>query len=303
MGVKRASKLNLGSNVYSSTPSSGAINCDILVVAGGAGGQSFYNSGPGQYFQGIPGGAGAGGVAYVTNSPIAKGITYVVTVGAGGSSPANLSSSATNGNDSFFGYTVNTNIDFGTRAFGGGCAAAPRTGGFTASPGGSGGGGGYDSQGASYQSGATGVLNQGYAGAAGWYTNGVGGGPGGGGGAGGSPAAASASGGPGISNSITGSSVFYGGGGAASGGSGGSGGGGNSTGAGVSGTQNTGGGGGAAYGQNSSVLCTASGGSGVIIIRVPSNVSLAETTGSPTVTDITGFKIYRFTSSGTIKFN
>lgn len=46
-----------------------------------------------------------------------------------------------------------------------------------------------------------------------------------------------------------------------------------------------------------------SGGSGVVIIRYPSNYAdAASTTGSPTFTNTGGYKIYKFTGSGSITF-
>jgi hypothetical protein len=44
------------------------------------------------------------------------------------------------------------------------------------------------------------------------------------------------------------------------------------------------------------------GGKGVVIIRVDSTVTASSTTGSPTVTNPTGYRVYVFTSSGSITF-
>jgi hypothetical protein len=45
------------------------------------------------------------------------------------------------------------------------------------------------------------------------------------------------------------------------------------------------------------------GGSGVVILRYPDTFSLAiSTTGSPTVTNPTGYRVYTFTASGSITF-
>ena len=45
------------------------------------------------------------------------------------------------------------------------------------------------------------------------------------------------------------------------------------------------------------------GGSGVVIIRYPDTFGLASsTTGSPTVTNPTGYRVYTFTASGSITF-
>jgi hypothetical protein len=45
------------------------------------------------------------------------------------------------------------------------------------------------------------------------------------------------------------------------------------------------------------------GGSGVVIISYPdSYIAAASTTGSPTVTNPTGYRVYKFTASGSITF-
>jgi hypothetical protein len=41
------------------------------------------------------------------------------------------------------------------------------------------------------------------------------------------------------------------------------------------------------------------GGSGVVIFQYPDSFAAATTTGSPTVTSITGYRIYKFTGTGT----
>jgi hypothetical protein len=85
------------------------------------------------------------------------------------------------------------------------------------------------------------------------------------------------------------------------GGIGGAGGGGNGSGypsvPGVAGTINTGGGGGG------TTATTCAGGSGVVIIRYPDEFSPAITTaGNPTYTVTGGYRIYKFTASGSITF-
>jgi hypothetical protein len=68
------------------------------------------------------------------------------------------------------------------------------------------------------------------------------------------------------------------------------------------GTANTGGGGGGLGLPNTTSLAGA-GGSGVVIIRYSDAFPLASaTTGSPTITTTGGFRIYRWTSSGSITF-
>jgi hypothetical protein len=66
-----------------------------------------------------------------------------------------------------------------------------------------------------------------------------------------------------------------------------------------SGVQNTGGGGGGTRNTQTS----GAGGSGVVIIRYPDSYGFAtSTTGSPTVTTAGGYRVYKYTSSGTITF-
>jgi hypothetical protein len=84
------------------------------------------------------------------------------------------------------------------------------------------------------------------------------------------------------------------------GGSGGGGDGNNGTGNGTAGTTNTGGGGGGGGYSNETAYA---GGSGVVIIRYADSFAAASnTTGSPNVTVSGGYRIYKFTSSGTITF-
>jgi hypothetical protein len=246
---------------------------DYLVVAGG--GSATW------------GGGGAGGFRAGSSLSVTPGTTYTVTVGAGGSGG--------NGGDSVF--SSITSIGGGR---GGGIN------GNNPNSGGSGGGGGSTYYGGSSIYGASGTSGQGNGGGNGWgssstgdYAGGGGGGAGGGGGSnnGGS---IGGSGGSGASSSITGSSVTYAGGGGSSGqnqggngGSGGGGWGGVSYGAqSTPGEANTGGGGGG----------DKSGGSGVVILRYPDTFGNATVTGNPTFTTTGGYKIYKFTSSGTIRF-
>jgi hypothetical protein len=67
----------------------------------------------------------------------------------------------------------------------------------------------------------------------------------------------------------------------------------------VSGAVNTGGGGGGAYSPNSNI----SGGSGIVVIRYLNTFpDAAATAGSPTFTNVGGYKIYKFTATGSITF-
>jgi hypothetical protein len=68
----------------------------------------------------------------------------------------------------------------------------------------------------------------------------------------------------------------------------------------VAGTANTGGGGGGG-GYASGDTVGAAGGSGVVVLRYPDSYPAANaTTGSPTITVSGGYRIYTWTSSGTI---
>jgi hypothetical protein len=90
-----------------------------------------------------------------------------------------------------------------------------------------------------------------------------------------------------LASSITGSSVTYATGGSAQSSTGGS------------ATANTGDGG-LVRRDNTGAF---NGGSGVVVVRYPNNFKdAASTTGSPTFTNTGGYKIYKFTSSGTITF-
>jgi hypothetical protein len=114
-----------------------------------------------------------------------------------------------------------------------------------------------------------------------------------GGGAGAGANGGSNNGGSGVSTTISGSTIYYGGGGAGRSSvtsTGGAGGGGNSD---TAGTVNTGGGGGGTnFGSNFG------GGSGIVILSVPSANYTGITTGSPTITTNGSNTVMKFTASG-----
>jgi hypothetical protein len=269
---------------------------EYLVVAGGGGGG----------YQ-VGGGGGGGGLLYSASLPVTAGTAYTVTVGASGAGAAASSVPGASGGNSSF--STLTAIGGG----GGGSYAANNA----ATSGGSGGGGGGGSGGA--VTGAAGTAGQGYAGGDGVSGSWSGGG-GGGAGAVGSAAVATSGGkggkgGDGLPFSISGVPTYYAGGGGgcsstgvynggtptiALGGLGGGGNGGESNNvAGTAATANTGGGG----GGNRDVGTTGyNGGTGVVIIRYADSYAAAATTGSPTITVAGGYRVYKFTASGTITF-
>jgi hypothetical protein len=296
----------LGVGSYSSTVSAAPnpqISVSYLLVGGGGGGGSERG-----------GGGGAGGYLYAASDIFLANTTISVTVGPGGNGGSASSGNA--GSDTVVSASSRT-----ITAYGGGYGARglavffglPSTNGGN---GGSGGGGsGYTNPG----SGGTAVQGQGNSGGSG-YSGGEpynGGGGGGAGGAGVSGPAYVAVGGVGKNTeaaflsaasagvSVNGSTYIAGGGAAGTynttpgaGGFGGGGAGGNTNVVGVNGSDNTGGGGGG--GGNSAN--GGSGGSGVAIIRVSDAVTASSTTGSPAVYTTGGYRYYKFTSSGTIRF-
>ena len=306
-----------------------AISVEYLVVAGGGGGGG---SGSENGYVGA-GGGGAGGLlsGSVTISP---GVAYTVTVGAGGpggSAGSHNTSYGTGFNSSISGsgLTTVTSYGGGTGGWGGTTSSSP------GGNGGSGGGiGAADMYNKIYAIGGKGVYpgssynpgpRQGYDG--GGYNTGSGNDGGGASGGGAGAAGTPGSSGYGTTGGIgvewpTGSGTYYAGGGGggswrSSGGGGGQGGGGAGgsdgnmwVGApGNPGTANTGGGGGGAlFNGNASMASRVSrpggaGGSGVVIVRyADSNPAASATTGSPTVTVAGGYRVYKFTSSGSITF-
>ena len=294
---------------------------EYLAVAGGGGGGARQNANFGA--QSAAGGGGAGGL--LTGSVTLNAGTYNIIVGSGGAGGTNSTtlagSAGTNTSISGTGMTTITCYGGG---YGGGCA------GQSGDPGGNGGSGGGVGDASLYNGGRAagkGVYpgssyisapRQGYDG--GPENGSSGGGGAGGGGAGGAGNAQAAgytasggAGGVGVASSITGTSTYYAGGGgggrrAGTAGAGGLGGGGaggsDSSPTGVAGTANTGGGGGAASTFTNGAEAGASGGaggSGVVILRyADSNPAASATTGSPTVTVSGGYRVYKFTASGSI---
>jgi len=287
---------------------------DFLVIAGGGGsGGSDGSSTPGG-----AGGAGGyrssfgtasgtgnsgGGASCESTVTLIPNNVYTITVGgAGAGSTGNTGSNSNsiggNGsNSSISGTGITTITSIGG---GGGCGIG---GGFDVPAGNGGSGGG----GQRFNLKGTGTANQGYDGG----RDSVGGSTGASGGGGGAGSVGQAqqtssggNGGSPVSSSITGTAVSRaggGGGGAPTGGTGGSssgggGAGGNSGSAGTAGTANTGGGGGARS-LNSSGTGLA-GGSGVVIIRMPTANYSSTTTGSPTVTTSGSDTILTYTATG-----
>lgn len=237
---------------------------EVLVVAGGASGARSEINGAG--------GGGAGGYLEGT-FPVFVGSTYTVTVGAGGASRTSAADGASGSNSVF-------NVATALGGGGGGINAALS--------GGSGGGGGNNAAGgAATQTPSGGLTGFGNAGAASG-DGGFGGGGGGAGGAGGLTGALSPvrrNAGVGKSSSITGSPTTY------------------ATGGRYvtpveSGSANTGDGGSGMY-----QTASGAGGSGIVVLRYPAVfLPASSTTGTPTITEVSGFRIYRFTGSGSITF-
>ena len=286
--VFRVAAVNaIGTGPYSSASSSvtplPSVSVQYLVVGGGGGGANGGNS--------CGGGGGAGG--YLTGTGSFARTTFAVTVGAGGAQN-------TNGQDSVFGQIT---------AVGGGRGGQYGSG----YAGGSGGGGGTTNDSAD-KPGGSGTTGQGYAGGSGRHLPGQYEQAGGGGGAGGAGGDAfvsgefvSANGGPGLASSITGTSVYRaggGGGGGMSGGTGGTGGGGTATAnlGGGNGTDNTGGGGG---GTRLASQTAGAGGSGVVILRLPTSAGVTISGGlTYSASTVSSDTVYSITAgTGTVTFS
>jgi hypothetical protein len=306
-------------------------SADYLVVAGGGGGAG------GGFGDGSSGGGGAGGLRTSYGSTSGGGAsaessltlnittTYTVSVGPGGA--GGNGSTLVPGSNGTSSYISGTGITTITSNGGGGGDCQDGT----AAPTGGGSGGGGAGGGSPVSSfGAAGTTDQGYAGGDAYGAGGSGasnylGGGGGGAGAAGGDATNTVpgAGGGGLEVNIIGTSGNYyaGGGGsgdnkygglglAGSGGTGGGGAGGANGALGTNGTPNTGGGGGASSGATADNI-GAQGGSGVVILRYPSDYTITETTSGGDVlsfttddTTVSGTKITTFTAgtNGTIQF-
>jgi hypothetical protein len=270
---------------------------DFLVIAGGGGGGTHGGGGAGGYRNSFGSESSGGGGSSEASLTFNAGTVYTITVGAGGAGGNEPNIGVTGVNSSISGTGIST-----ITSSGGGGGSDIRA----AGSGGSGGGSADAARGGVVGSG---TANQGFAGGLGssdaaTYTAG-----GGGGGAsavgGASPSTTAGNGGAGLASSITGSSISRGGGGGggtnqtgAVTGTGGTGGGGNggSTVNGISataGTANTGGGGG-----GYSSVAGAAGGSGVVILRMPTASYSGTYTGAETPIVDGSDTILVFNSSG-----
>ena len=225
-----------------------------LIVAGG-GGNTVGQGGNREA------GSGAGGMR-TGSATLAKGATYTITVGAGGTGQAN----GVNSSITATGFTTIS------------CTGGGKGGNNDSAPAGNGGNGGSGG-GAWYLNAAgTGVSGEGNAGGIGYATDPYGGAGGGAGSAGGRDTSAGA----GLASSITGTSVTYAAGGVSNGYP--------STVRDANGAANTGNG----------ASGVGNGGSGVVIIST--TTSAVSTTGSPTVTTNGSNTVYKFTGDGTITY-
>ena len=326
-GVISASAPVNTSGVYSPTMQIQSINTDtwlpntrieFLIVAGG--GAGWCNVG-----RNTTSGGGAGGLVE-GYTVVTNGTTVPIVVGAGG--PQIISdTSANQGSDSSLGPTIATGGGAGAFNKNGGSgggglnatagglpAASPLAAAPTLET--------YFLSSISLSSETQLVyatsLNQGFAGGAtstGSNAFGFAGGGGAGGVGGAGTDSGGGNGGTGKQSSITGTATYYAGGGGGgayldrgtNSGIGGLGGGGaagrsSNSSTGQPGTANTGGGGGG-HGGSNGVGTAGSGGSGVVILRHLDTLPAATATiGSPEITVTGGFRIYKFTTSGSITF-
>ena len=293
---------------------------EFLVVAGGGAGGIRYNAG----------GGGAGGLIIGTVS-ITSGKSYTVTVGAGCAS--GYYGDSTYSNNGGINYKGNNSVLSGsglttqTAIGGGGGASYDAAHGGNPTGGAGGSGGGASAYGRTDANKGTPTSGQGNYGGRGAKTGAEGGGysGAGGGGAGGAGTNGAASkGGDGGGGILWSDGNWYAGGGGGcvysngssakrvkgAGGIGGGGEGEQNTSSthpwydsALSGEINTGGGGGGVSGYYIPNRQPGDGGSGVVVIRYADSYPAATgTTGSPIYTVSGGYRMYRFTSSGTISF-
>ena len=257
---------------------------EYLVIAGGdAGGSLGGGGGAGGYRSSVSGETSGRNTSAESPLTLATGTSYTVTVGGGG---ATSNSYSTNG-------SAGSSSTFSTVTSAGGGGGQSRGGGTTSSQNGGSGGGSTDWFGATTA--GSGTTAQGFDGGVSTSSANPGGGGGTGGGGGASAAGSnftgsgtSGDGGNGLASSITGTSVTRAGGGGGgdgssvsafgggSGGSGGGGNGGNSNAIGLPGTDETGGGGGGSGNGNTTA---GDGGSGIVIIRYPSEYAITSVGG------------------------
>jgi hypothetical protein len=283
------SGINEGTDVLE--PESYSVNF-LVVAGGGAGGTRGGGGGGGGGYRSSNatyGGSG-GGASAESSLTFIVGTVYTITVGAGGLAQNVSNQAGGSGGNSLIsgtGITTITSTGGGGGGQGNGISTTPAGSSNGASGGSGGGGGGYDS--VNTRTGGSGTANQGYAGgtnnlSASYYGGGGGGGAGGAGGNGSSSAGGTA--GVGKASTITGSSVTRSAGTAGSGTSGGQG---------SAGTSNTGNAGQAGSKDDFG----GHGGSGVVILRMPTANYSSTTTGSPTVGTSGTDTILTFTGSGT----
>jgi hypothetical protein len=267
----------------------GAFTAEYLVVAGGGGSgagggtvRAAGGGGAGGYRSSVTGESSGGGASAESALSIALGTPYTVTVGSGGAG-ALLASAGSDGNLSVF-------ASISSAGGGGGGEGSSTTNQNNGRNGGSGGGTGNLGTGTTPIPG-NGTAGQGFSGGAGLTLNvsPYSGSGGGGAGSAGGPAtvSGSGSGGSGLASLITGLSVIRAAGGAARVGTNASG---------IAGAANSGDGATAPTGSSGP---TAAGGSGVVIIRVPSSVVAEFSAGVVyNYIPLDDFNVYEITAAG-----
>ena len=272
------------SSSNSITPKNAVSSVEYLVVAGGGGGGQYGGGGgAGGFRTNVAGSTSGGGASAEGAFSVTEGTSYTVTVGGGGT----VGTNATQGSNSSFGSIISLG-----GGGGGGQSNGPDNGG-------SGGGGTGDGSGVP----GNGTSGQGYNGGSAWSgPNYVSGGGGGAGGVGGSApnSTTSGNGGSGQLSSITGSSQGYAGGGPGGGGWSSLGySNGNSPSNAGTGYGNGGIGG---FWTGSSVAGGGGGQAGVVIVRYSNSFPAPVSVTGATDISTGAFRIYRWTSNGSITF-